>query len=595
MAPKKKNKSPKKDETKRAQADKLKEQGNKSLQNENYQKAIELYTEAIELDDQCYAYFHNRSLAYFLIEKYQLSLQDAIKCKELNPDYPLGYLREASAYLELDKHKECIKSAKQGLEVEKDNQQLIDIIKKAEEEQKQNFILPQDDPELVNHNTMINWLLDGKSEFDNLKLQWYCKNYRGVHARRKVYNKETILFIPKSHLITLEMAKETPVAKKIIAAKLNLLSPKHSFLSTFLLQERKNNESKWKPYLDILPSDYNQFPIFFSEDDLSWLKGSPFQNQVREKKADVKRDYDDICSVAPEFAENTFEDFCWARMTASSRVFGLQINEQKTDAFVPLADMLNHRRPKQTSWQYDDQREGFVIQALEDIPRGEQVYDSYGRKCNSRFFLNYGFINLDNDANEVALRLTFDAEDPTIERKKEMMGGDVPEFKVYRILENYQEQNVSEFMSYLRFILIRDNSKLLMLSSLHEQQTENNENLQGYKPQKTPPISIQNETEMWVRISNMCQNSISLYSTTLKEDKELLAKDNLTQNQRNCVLLRSGEKEILQFYIEMADKMQKLLKMNRREITKLSLQQEYIKYNVYINKVIIGTLIQGQN
>jgi len=58
-------------------------------------------------------------------------------------------------------------------------------------------------------------------------------------------------------------------------------------------------------------------------------------------------------------------------MTASSRIFGFSINGQKTDAFVPLADMLNHRRPKQTSWSYSDERGGFVIEALEDIERGD--------------------------------------------------------------------------------------------------------------------------------------------------------------------------------------------------------------------------------
>ena len=54
-------------------------------------------------------------------------------------------------------------------------------------------------------------------------------------------------------MITLEMAKETPVAKKIIQYRLDLLSPKHSFLSTFLLQEKKKEDSFWKPYLDVLP------------------------------------------------------------------------------------------------------------------------------------------------------------------------------------------------------------------------------------------------------------------------------------------------------------------------------------------------------
>ena len=43
-------------------------------------------------------------------------------------------------------------------------------------------------------------------------------------------------------------------------------------------------------------------------------------------------------------------------MTVSSRIFGISIKGVKTDAFVPLADMLNHRRPKQTSWMYSDEK-----------------------------------------------------------------------------------------------------------------------------------------------------------------------------------------------------------------------------------------------
>lgn len=31
------------------------------------------------------------------------------------------------------------------------------------------------------------------------------------------------------------------------------------------------------------------------------------------------------------------------------------------------------------------------------------MYDSYGSKCNSRFLLNYGFIQPDNMANETVL------------------------------------------------------------------------------------------------------------------------------------------------------------------------------------------------
>ena len=72
------------------------------------------------------------------------------------------------------------------------------------------------------------------------------------------------------------MARATQVGKKIKEAELDLLSPNHSFLSTFLLQERKNKDSHWKPYLDLLPSDYNSFPVFFTDEELYELEGSPF-------------------------------------------------------------------------------------------------------------------------------------------------------------------------------------------------------------------------------------------------------------------------------------------------------------------------------
>ena len=45
----------------------------------------------------------------------------------------------------------------------------------------------------------------------------------------------------------------------------------------------------------------------------------------------------------------------------------------KTDGFVAYADMLNHRRPRQTTWTYTDDRQGFIIEAMEDIKKGETI------------------------------------------------------------------------------------------------------------------------------------------------------------------------------------------------------------------------------
>lgn len=49
---------------------------------------------------------------------------------------------------------------------------------------------------------------------------------------------------------------------------------------------------------------------------------------------------------------------------------------------------------------------GFTITTLRTIQRGEEVFDSYGRKCNSRFFVNYGFALTDNEDNEGGIVLS---------------------------------------------------------------------------------------------------------------------------------------------------------------------------------------------
>ena len=43
------------------------------------------------------------------------------------------------------------------------------------------------------------------------------------------------------------------------------------------------------------------------------------------------------------------------------------------------------------------------------------MYESYGRKCNSRFLLNYGFMVEDNDANEIQVTVNVNYNDPLVQ------------------------------------------------------------------------------------------------------------------------------------------------------------------------------------
>lgn len=259
----------------------------------------------------------------------------------------------------------------------------------------------------------------------------------------------------------------------------------------------------------------------------------------------------------------------------SSRIFGIQVEGVKTDGFVAYADMLNHRRPRQTTWSYTDEMQGFIIEALDDIKRGEQVYDSYGKKCNSRFFLNYGFINLNNDANEVPLKVYYNPDDSMKQVKQDMIK-DHSDFKKFRVVETFEEKIMQEFLSWLRFVEYDENITLIMQYQSAAIQAANkyrrgdesdsddeSDASKGFKAKDLPPLSIRNEKKVLEKIHKLAKEAYERYDTTLEEDLKILEeRTDLTFNERNCVLYRSGEKQILKFLMSSTQRILPLLDMD---------------------------------
>lgn len=66
----------------------------------------------------------------------------------------------------------------------------------------------------------------------------------------------------------------------------------------------------------------------------------------------------------------------------------------------------------------------------------------------------------------------------------------------------------------------------------------------------------------------MATEFMGRYPQTLAEDMEILKRTDLTFNESNATLFRSGEKEILTFLIEMADYVLNLLEMKFKDAKK---------------------------
>ena len=87
-----------------------------------------------------------------------------------------------------------------------------------------------------------------------------------------------------------------------------------------------------------------------------------------------KQDFAQICDHIEGFGERfTFEKFLWCRTAVGSRNFSIVVAGQKRTAMVPVADMLNHFRPRETSWTFDNSQNAFTMTALTPLSKGQQV------------------------------------------------------------------------------------------------------------------------------------------------------------------------------------------------------------------------------
>lgn len=213
---------------------------------------------------------------------------------------------------------------KEAIVLDPDNVEIHKMIEFAEQE----LLLDKNVPvieEKQRFDALFDWMRTDGAQFDKLKLRYYAPDYRGVHAARDIKKGETIVYVPLKEIITLEMAMETPIGAQMAVRNFRqrLISPKHSFLSTYIMQERRKEVSYFDKYIDILPKAFDNFPIFYTQEERAWLEGSPFQNQISEKIKDIQADYNMIVNEVPDYREFSLKEYSEMRMMVASRIFGI--------------------------------------------------------------------------------------------------------------------------------------------------------------------------------------------------------------------------------------------------------------------------------
>ena len=499
-----------------------------------------------------------RAKIYYYLSEFYKSLKDCEECLNLtlndNNDnnkieiYQLLILNHIKMF-DLENAKEKFNKFKKINKDNSKNSELLHLIQQEEKKNEENTKKYKQYPIYIKFMKSFYkiGLFINKIEISfNSDCDRYCI------ATENIFDKDILIRVPFEALMTLDGARQsrlgiyfTPQLEK----KLN--SPHHSLLSTFMLTEiDKGSQSKWKYYFDFLPANYNNFPIFYGEKEFSFLKGTQFLDLLQKKKKEMKEDYDLLINVIPGYSKYDYNLFKKMREVISSRVFGVTIKGKKNDIIAPYADMLNHKRPRQTHWNFDDACNSFVIKGVANVPKGEEVFDSYGIKCNSRFLLNYGFTVENNEDNEFKIILILNESSPYFKEKMAFLGGKNIS-KKFSLVLNKDDTKIIQFFSFLRFILY------------------NKPNFKDIDTSK--PISIPNEIVLFNKLKEIMNGYLSKYPTTLDYDIKYFEKNknNMECNEYNCYVIRIGEKKILTYYLNMAIDILELLNTDKEDIKEL--------------------------
>jgi tetratricopeptide (TPR) repeat protein len=117
-------------------ADMEKKLGNEAFAKKEFDTAIKHYNKAIELDGNNATYYSNRSACFASLKKWTEALQDALKCVEKDPKFVKGFLRLATAQIELDLLEDAELTLKAALTLDMKNSMVGNLIRKLKDKKK---------------------------------------------------------------------------------------------------------------------------------------------------------------------------------------------------------------------------------------------------------------------------------------------------------------------------------------------------------------------------------------------------------------------------------------------------------------------------
>jgi N-lysine methyltransferase SETD6 len=276
----------------------------------------------------------------------------------------------------------------------------------------------------------LNWLRNNGTTISSKIELADLRNHnagRGIIVLEDLEEDEELFSIPRSSILTVGTSS---LATEI---KDQLQDPWLSLILAMAYECQLEAKSAWKPYFDVLPTDFDTL-MYWSVEELRSLQGSAVVNKIGKKSADeafseqllpIVREHNDTFNAEDLNDEDVLALFHRMGSTIMAYAFDLENPSQQpaegedgweedSDAgeslpkgMVPLADMLNADADRNNAKLFYEE-DKVVMKTIKAVGKGQELFNDYGPLPRADLLRRYGYIT-DNyakyDVAEVSLDL----------------------------------------------------------------------------------------------------------------------------------------------------------------------------------------------
>jgi len=125
--------------------------------------------------------------------------------------------------------------------------------------------------------TLKKWIIESGGQVGPIEPASFTEGVRKVITRKDIRKDQRVLLVPDNILFTLDMARNScELINKVERAVLR--HPTNSKLSIWCLEERAKPDTPYKPFFDTFLDVPRSYPLFYNEDEMKLLIGSPMKS-----------------------------------------------------------------------------------------------------------------------------------------------------------------------------------------------------------------------------------------------------------------------------------------------------------------------------